>query len=110
MLKGLGDLGKMGGVLKKAMEMKNRLEEMKEELKDVEVEASAGGGMVKVLMNGKSEVLKISIEPEVIDKDDAEMLETLVRAAVNDALDKTRAMMKEKMKEAAGGLDIPGIT
>ena len=110
MLKGLGDLGKMGGMVKQAMEMKGRIEELKESLGDEQVEATAGGGMVSVVMTGKMELLSLKIDPEVVDKNEIEMLETLVQAAVNEAAEKVRNLVKEKMKEVAGGLDIPGLT
>jgi nucleoid-associated protein EbfC len=109
-LKGLGDLGKMGGMLKQAMEMKGRIEEIKESLAEEQIEASAGGGMVSVLINGKLEVLSVKIDPEVVNADDVEMLETLVQAAFNEASGKMREVVKEKMQEVAGGLDIPGLT
>ncbi len=110
MLKGLGDLTKMGGVLKQAMDLKNKIEELKGTLGDIQVEASAGGGMVTVVMNGNTEVLDVKIDPDVVDKEEVEMLETLVRAAVNEATEKAKQMVKEKMTEVAGGLDIPGLT
>lgn len=110
MLKGLGDLSKMGNVVKQAMEMKQRIEEIKAEMANERVEASVGGDMVTVAVNGNLEVLEVKIDPEVVDKEDVEMLETLVRAAVNEAGNKARALVKEKMSEAAGGLDIPGLT
>lgn len=109
-LKGLGDLGKMTGMLKQAMELKERIETMKDTLGDAQVEASVGGGMVTVVMSGKTEVLSVTIDPEVIDKEDRETLETLVRAAVNEAIDKAREMVKAKMAEVTGGIDLPGIT
>jgi len=109
-LKGLGDLSKLGGVLKQAMEMKNRIEALKESLVDERIVASAGGGMVSIEMNGKMEVLSVNIDPEVINKDEREMLETLVRAAYNEAAGKVRDLVKSKMSEVAGGLDIPGLT
>jgi hypothetical protein len=84
---------------------------MKETLGDERIEASAGGGMVSVTMNGKFEVVAVKIDPEVINKDDAEMLETLVRAAANDAVRKVQELVKAKMTELApGGLEIPGLT
>jgi DNA-binding YbaB/EbfC family protein len=108
-LKGLGDLANISSVLKQAMEMKGRIEELREKLADEQVEATAGGGMVTVTVSGRMEVLALHIEPEVIDREDPEMLETLVRAAVNEGLNKLKALVKEKMKEAAGGMDIPGL-
>lgn len=110
MLKGLGDLGKMGGMLKQAMEMKGRMEELKEELGNERVEGSSGGGMVQVVMSGKMELISIKIDPEIINPGEPEMLETLVQAAVNDGAQKAQEMVKEKMTELAGGLDIPGLT
>ncbi len=110
MFKGLGDLGKMSGMMKQAMALKNNIDSFKEQLGEERVEGSAGGGMVQVVVSGKMELLDIKIDPEVIDKDDPEMLETLVRAAVNEAMEKTRELVKEKMSEMTGGLDIPGLT
>ncbi len=110
MLKGLGDLGKMGGMLKQAMEVKQNIEALKETLGNERVEASAGGGMVTVEMSGKMEVLAVKIDPEVVDKNEVEVLETLVRAAVNEAGEKAKELVKVKMSELTGGLDIPGLT
>lgn len=109
MLKGLGDISKLGGMLKQAMEMKQRIEELKEALGHERVEGSAGGGMVKVEMTGKMEVLSVTIDPEIIDKNDPQTLETMVRAAVNAATDKARELMETRMKEIAGGINIPGL-
>ncbi len=110
MFKGLGDLGKMSGMLKQAMELKNNIDAFKEKLADERIEASSGGGMVKVMVSGKMELLDLKIDPEVIDREDPEMLETLVRAAINDAMDKARELVKERMTEMTGGIDIPGLT
>lgn len=110
MLRGLGDLGKMGGMLKQALEMKSRIEEMKENLAKERISGSSGGGMVNVEINGNLEVLTIKIDPEVVNPADVEMLETLVRAAINEAGDRARELVKSKMSEVAGGLDIPGLT
>ena len=110
MLKGLGDLAKMGGMLKQAKDMMANMEAMKEKLGEERIEASAGGGMVTVEMSGKMEVLSVKIDPEVIDKEEVEVLETLVRSAVNEASLKAKDMVKEKMAEMTGGLDIPGLT
>jgi len=105
--KGLGDLS---GMLKQAMQAKQRIEELRESLGNERVEAGAGGGMVNVLMNGKFEVLEIKIDPEVITPDDPEMLETLITAAINEAVRKTQDLVRSKMTELTGGFDIPGIT
>jgi hypothetical protein len=108
--KGLGGLGDLGGMMKKAMEMKGKLEEMKETLAEDKLEASAGGGMVEVVLNGKFELESLKIDPEVIDKEDPEMLETLVRAAINEGVRKVQDHVKAKMAEMTGGMDIPGLT
>jgi DNA-binding YbaB/EbfC family protein len=108
--KGLGALGDMGNLLKQAMELKQNMEQLKETLAAISVEASAGGGMVTVVMNGKMEAQSIKIDPEIINRDDPEMLETLVAAAVNEATRKAQELVKEKMGELTGGIDIPGLT
>lgn len=107
---GLGNLGNLTGLLKQAMEMKGKLEELKESLANEIVEGSAGGGMVKAAVNGRFEVVALTIEPEIINKDDPETLVTLVRAAVNEGTRKAQELVKEKMSEAAGGLDLSGLT
>jgi len=109
-LKGLGGLGNLGGMLKQAMEVKAKVEEIKETLGDERIEASSGGGMVTVVLNGKFELESIKIDPEVIDKDDREMLETLIRAAFNEGVRKVQELVKEKMAEVTGGINIPGLT
>jgi len=108
--KGLGGLGDMGNMLKNAMALKENIDKLKESLGDEIVEASAGGGMVTVVMNGRMEVQSVKIDPDVITPDDPEMLETLVAAALNEATRKAQEMVKEKMTEITGGIDIPGLT
>lgn len=105
-----GDIGKMGNVLKQAMEMKSKMEEMKEELSNQRIEASSGGGMVQVVMTGKMELVSIKIDPEIVNPAETEMLETLVQAAINDGVYKAQEMVKGKMAEMTGGIDIPGLT
>lgn len=106
--KGLGNLGDLAGMMKQAMAMKGKMEEVKEELAGERVEASVGGGMVTVVVSGKMEVLSVTIEPEVLE--DRQMVETLVCAGVNEALRKAQELLKAKMKELTGGMDIPGLT
>lgn len=108
--KGLGNIANLGGVLRSAMDLKGKVEQLKESLANERIEAAAGGGMVTVTMTGKMEVLSIEIDPEVIDKDDTEMLATLIQAAMNEAIRKAQDLVKSKMTEITGGLDIPGIT
>lgn len=108
--KGLGDLSNLGNMMKQAMALKGNMEQLKESLGAEQIEASAGGGMVSVVMSGKMEVLSVCIDPEVISADDPEMLETLVAAAFNEAMRKTQELVKSKMGELTGGIDIPGLT
>jgi len=97
-------------MLKQAMEVKQRIESLKEQLADETIEASAGGGMVTVVMNGKFEIVSMAIDPEIVDPNDTEMLETMVRAGVNEAVRKVQELVQGKMKELTGGIDIPGLT
>jgi hypothetical protein len=73
------------------------------------VEGSSGGGMVNILMNGKQEILSVRIDPEVVNREDIEMLQDLMTAAVNEAIRKSHEMMQEEMKKITGGLSIPGL-
>ena len=99
----------MGQIMKQAQKFQTKMAKLQEELSDKTVEASAGGGMVTVVANGGQDVLSISIDPEVIDPDDAEMLQDLIMAAVNDALNKAKAMMNEEMGQLTKGMNIPGM-
>ena len=100
----------IGNIMKQAQKMQAQIAKVQEELADKTVEASAGGGMVTVVVNGKQEILSIKIESEVIDAQDPEMLQDLVVAAVNEGLRKSQEMVAEEMKKITGGLQIPGLT
>lgn len=100
----------MNQIMKQAQQFQSKMSKLQEELEEKTVEASAGGGMVNVVVNGKQELLSISIDPEVIDPEDIEMLQDLVLAAVNDGLAKSREMVNQKMSELTGGMNIPGLT
>ncbi|MDX1779422.1 MAG: YbaB/EbfC family nucleoid-associated protein [Thermodesulfobacteriota bacterium] len=100
----------LGNIMKQAQKMQAQIAKVQEELADKTVEASAGGGMVTVVVNGKQEVLSIKIESEVVDAQDKEMLQDLVVAAVNEGLRKSQEMVAEEMKKITGGLQIPGLT
>ena len=99
----------MNSIMQQAQEVQSKMESIQKELENLEVEGSAGGGMVIVKANGKQEVLSIKIEPEVI-SEDIEMLEDLVLAAVNQALSRAQQEASEQMKKATGGLmgNLPG--
>jgi DNA-binding YbaB/EbfC family protein len=100
----------MGNLMKQAQKLQGKMMKLQEELADKTVEASAGGGMVKVTANGKQQIVEIQIEKEVVDPEDVDMLQDLIVAAVNDALAKAQEMVTEKMGALTGGLNIPGLT
>ena len=99
----------IGNIFKQAQVMQQKLLELQDKMGENKVEATAGGGMVTVVANGKQEVLSIKIDPSVIDPADLEMLEDLVCAAVNEALRKAREMVTEEMGKLTGGIKIPGL-
>jgi DNA-binding YbaB/EbfC family protein len=100
------DIGKL---LKQAQQMQAKMAQMQAELAEKSVEASAGGGMVKVVMNGRHEVVSVSIDPEVVDPQDVEMLEDLVAAAVTEAANRVEEMVKDEMSSITGGMPLPGM-
>jgi hypothetical protein len=99
----------MGNLMKQAQQFQAKMAKMQEELGEKTIEASAGGGMVTVVANGRQEIISINIETEVIDPDDAEMLQDLVLAAVNDALSRAKNMMNEEMGKLTQGLNLPNV-
>ena len=103
MPKGFGDM------MKQVQKMQAKMEEVQKELENKRVEGTSGGGMVKVIANGKQEILEIRIDPEVVNKEDVEMLEDLVLAAVNQAREKSVEVQNEEMAKLTGGLKIPGM-
>jgi DNA-binding YbaB/EbfC family protein len=98
-----------GNLLKQAQQMHTKITQLQEEMAGKTVEASSGGGMVNIVMNGKQEVLSIRIDPEVVNREEIEMLQDLIAAAMNEALRKSHEMMTEEMKKITGGLSIPGL-
>ena len=99
----------MGDMMKQAQKLQAKMVKLQEELAEKTVETSAGGGMVKVIANGKQQIISIKIEKEVVDPEDVEMLQDLVLAAVNDALAKSQEMVSGEMSKLTGGLKIPGL-
>jgi hypothetical protein len=98
-----------GNILKQAQQMHTKITQLQEEMAGKIVEAGSGGGMVNIVMNGKQEVLSIRIDPEVVNREDIEMLQDLIAAAVNEAIRKSQEMMTEEMKKITGGLSVPGL-
>lgn len=109
MFRGLGDLKDMGAMMKKVMDLKGEMEAVKESLANERVEGQAGAGMVRVVLNGKLELLDIKIEPGIINPEEPAVLESLVKAAVNNAVDKAQELVKEKMASVTAGINIPGL-
>ena len=99
----------MGKMMKQAQQLQTKMLKLQEEMADKTVETTSGGGMVKVVANGRQQVLSIQIEKEVVDPDDVEMLQDLVLAAINDALIKSQEMATQEMSKLTGGLNIPGL-
>jgi hypothetical protein len=97
----------IGQMMKKAQEFQSKMAGMQEQLADMEVTGSSGGGMVQVTLNGKGEARKLKIDPALVTPDDAEVLEDLILAAFNDAKGRVDATMQEKMSELTGGMGLP---
>lgn len=108
-MKGMKGMGNMGNIMKQAQKLQSQMAKFQEKLADETVEASAGGGMVNVVANGKQEIMSIKIEKEVVDPEDVEMLEDLILAAVNEALSKSQEMVSEKMGKQFN-MNIPGLS
>lgn len=102
--------GGLGDLMKQAQQMQTRMAEAQTQLESSRHEGSAGGGMVKVTLSGKHELLSLSIHPEVVNPDEIAMLEDLVRAAFTQARNSASAMQKELLGSVTGGLPIPGLT
>ena len=97
------------GLMKQAQVMQERMREAQEKLGKEEREGTSGGGLVKITLNGKNEMQKISISPELMNKDEPDVLEDMVMAAFNDAHQKIETMQEEGMKEATGGMNFGGL-
>ena len=102
-------MGNMGAMMKQAQKMQAELARAQEEIKDMTFEATAGGGMVKVVANGDMTVDSIVIDPEAVDPEDVEMLQDMVAAAVNEALRGVSEISSQRLNAATGGLNIPGL-
>ena len=96
-------------IMKQAQMMQQRMAKLQEEAAEKTAEATAGGGAVSVKVNGKNQVLSLSIQKEAVDPEDVEMLQDLIISAVNEALKKVQTQMGEEMSRVTGGLSIPGL-
>lgn len=97
----------LGNLMKQAKEMQSKMAEMQESLEGHEEIGQSGAGLVKVTLNGKGEMRRLSIDPSLVDPEDTEMMEDLIVAAHNDAKSKVEAFSAEKMKDMTGGLQLP---
>ena len=102
-------MNNLGNIMKQAKKMQERMGKLQQELETRTTEAQAGGGMVKVVVNGKFEVVSLQIEKDVVNPDDIEMLQDLIVAAVNEGIRKSQEMASEEMAKITGGLKIPGM-
>ena len=99
----------MNKLMQQAQQMQTKMATLQKELADREVESSAGGGMVKTVVNGKQKVLSIKIDPECVDPSDVDTLEELILIAVNEGVEKSQEMVESAMSKLTGGLNIPGL-
>lgn len=99
----------LGKMMKQAQQMQTRMAQVQEELKDETVEASAGGGMVRVVMTGDMQLRSLKIDPGAVDPEDVELLEDMVTAALNEAMRSAQELATAKMGAITGGMNIPGL-
>ena len=100
----------MGNMFKQAQQLQSKMMKIQEEMGEKTVEATVGGGMVSAVVNGKQQLLSLKIQPEAVNSDDVEMLEDMILAAVNKAMEDSQEMVKHAMSSLTGGLNIPGLS
>lgn len=104
-----GGMGNMGNLAKQIQKMQADMAKAQEELADETVEVSAGGGMVTVVITGHQRIRSITVKPEIVDPDDVEMLQDVLVAAVNQAIEQSQTMAAQRLEGLTGGIDIPGM-
>ena len=107
MFGGMGNMGNMAGMMKKVQKIQNEMKKMQDELKRNTVDVTAGGGAVKIVMNGEKQVQSLTIDPAAVDPEDVEMLQDLISAAFNEATKKVDEMMASEMGKLTSGLGLP---
>lgn len=105
---GLGKMKELAEAFKKAQQVQEGAKKLQEELEQMEIEGEAGGGLVKVVLSGNQEPLRVTISPDVLGEG-ADVLSDLVTAAMKDAYNKSTTTMRERMEELTGGLNLPGL-
>ncbi|NIL98709.1 MAG: YbaB/EbfC family nucleoid-associated protein [Planctomycetales bacterium] len=105
----LGGMGNIANLLKQAQQMGSRMQEMRSDLQNLRTTGAAGGGLVEVEVNGLGEILRVTIDSSLIEKQDRELIEDLIPAAANQAQAKAKEKHAEAMKEMTGGLNLPGL-
>jgi DNA-binding YbaB/EbfC family protein len=99
----------IGDIMREAQKLQSEMQKMQEEAKKKTVEATAGGGMVTVVANGGNQIVSITVDKEVVNPEDVEMLQDLIMAATNEALRRAQEMVNEEMSKLTGGLQLPGL-
>jgi len=99
----------LGNLMKQAQMVQQKMGRLQEEMENQQFEATAGGGMVTAVVNGKQRLLSLKIDPQVVDADDVEMLQDLISAAVNEAVVQSQKQMQAEMSKLTGGFNIPGL-
>ena len=107
MFGGMGNMGNMAGMMRRVQKMQNEMKKMQDELKRKTVDVTAGGGAVKIVMDGEKQVQSLTLDPAAVDPEDVEMLQDLLTAAFNEATRKVDDMMKTEMGKLASGLGLP---
>jgi DNA-binding YbaB/EbfC family protein len=104
----MGNMGNMAGMMKKVQKLQADMAALQEELKTRTLESTAGGGAIKVVVNGDKQIVSVKIDPAAVVPEDIEMLEDMIMAAINEALKKVDDMMAQEMGKLTGGLKLPG--
>jgi DNA-binding YbaB/EbfC family protein len=99
--------GNIGNIMKQAQQLQANMQRAQAEIANMEVTGESGGGMAKVTMTGKHEVRRVALDPSIVSADDKEMLEDLIAAAINDAVQKIDRTTQEKMSSLMGGMNLP---
>lgn len=109
MARGFGGGGNMNSMMRQMQKVQQKMEEAQQRIDETVLESSAGGGVVQVKINGKKELLQVTIDPEIVDPEDVEMLQDMVMVAVNDAIQQAVKLQDTEMGKVTGGINLPGM-